>query len=352
MVLLLVALALLLLQERQTFDTRPLVRIDPTPHTQELIDAKKYADADEYLHYFMQYDYVKNNPLAQRQMAHIEKVRSSNEYQTDKIIEGVLEGKSDETMGQFSALISDFLIIGDIRDLAIQGKHYLSNEKVDNIIVALSGIGLVASASTVYSFGATTPVKGTVSFLKYGKRLNKLPPWLNKALLKESKVVQKTKSLDSINKLFTPITKLYEKVGFKATLDLLHQSKNLNHLKGILKFSTRFGKETPTLLRVTNNQAIAYAKAMPNIDKKTFLYASTYGKKGVKGLKKLGKTKFLTRTKNLANLSKTTYKGNLDALFNYLLKTIPNVLLFGIVFFGLFYFGRIFLKYYQKSFAH
>ncbi len=340
MVLLIVALALLLLQERQTFDTRSLVHIDPTPHTQELIDAKKYVDADEYLRYFMQYDYVKNNPLAQKQMAYIQKIRSSNEYQTDKIIEGVLEGKSDEMMGQFSAILSDFLVIGDIRDLAIQGKHYLSNEKVDNIIVALSGIGLVASASTIYSFGATTPVKGTISFLKYGKRLNKLPPWLNKALLRESKIVQETKSLDSINKLFTPITKLYEKVGFKATLDLLQQSKNLDHLKRILKFSTRFGKETPTLLRITNNQAIHYAKTMPNIDKKTFLYASTYGEKGIKGLEKLGKTKFLTRSKNIANLSKTTYKGNLDTLFNYLLKTIPNAVLFGIIFLGAFYFVR------------
>jgi len=338
LVLGLVAVALLLLQERQTFDTRTLVQIDPTPHTQTLINQKKYADAYEYLHYFMQFEYVQQNPLAQEQMQHIQRVRSSSDYQTDKIIEGVIEGKSDEMAGQLSAIASDFLIIGDLRDLAIEGKHYFNDEEVDNVILALSAIGLVASASTLYSFGSTTPVKGTLSLLKYAKRVDKLPPWLSKALIRESKALKKSRSLQPITQLLSPITKLYEKVGLRATLDLLKESRNLKELQSILKFSTRFGKGSPVLLRVTHHQAIPYAKAMPHIDTKTFLYASTYTEKGLEGLKRLGKSKFLIRTKNIANLSKTTYKGNLDRLFEYLLRTIPTSLLFGVVFLGLFYF--------------
>jgi len=342
LVLLLVGVALLLLQERQSFDIRTLSQIDPTPHTQELIDQKKYADANEYLSYFMQFDYVKKNPLAQEQMAHIQKIRSSSDYQSDKIIEGVIKGKSDEMSGQLAAIASDFLVIGDLRDLAIEGKHYFSNEKVDSVILALSTVGLIASASTIYSFGATTPVKGTLSLLKYAKRTNKLPAWLSQALVRESKVAKETKSLKNINALLEPITKLYEKLGLRSTLELLHQSKNLKELQGMLKLSKRFGKESPTLLKITKNQALPYAKAMPNIDKKTFLYASTYAERGLEGLKKLGKSKFITRTKGVANLSKTTYKGNLDRLFSYLLRTIPTPLLWIIVLGGVGYFLRIF----------
>jgi len=347
-VLLLVALALRLLQERQVFDTRTLVQIDPTPHTQELIDAKRYADADEYLRYFMAYDYVKNNPKAQQQMQKIQAVRSSYEYQSDKIIQGLIEGKSDENLGKFSAVISDFLVIGDIRDLFIEGQHYLNNEKVDQVMLALSGIGLLASASTVYSFGSTTPVKGTVSFLKYGKRLGKLPPWFTQELIKTSKALKESKSLSSVNQLLTPVTQLYEKVGFKGALNMLHQSKNLNNLQAFVTFSTRFGNASPMLLKVTNNHALHYAQRLPKVDQKTFLYASTYGENGLKGVEKLGASTFLRKVKTTANLSKTTYKGNLNALFDYLLKTLPTSLLMMMVVLGLLYFGQQSLHLYQK----
>jgi hypothetical protein len=341
-------LALLLLQERKLFDVRTLVQIDPTIKTQELIDAKKYAQADEYLRYFMHYSYVQNNPKAQQQMAYIQKVRTSYTYQKNKIIQGIIEGKSDEDLGKFSALMSDFLLIGDIRDLFIEGEHYLNNKEVDHVMVALSSIGLVASASTLYSFGATTPVKGTVSFLKYAKRLGKLPPWLSKELLKESKILKETQSLSSIKRVLTPITQLYEKAGFKGALSLLWQSKNLNNLQSLATFAKRFGSASPTLLKITNNRALYYAKRTPNIDKKTFLYASTYGEEGLRGLNKLGKSTFLRRTKMAANLSKSTYKGNLDSLFDYLLKSLPSSVLIVTIILGLLYFMQRTLHVYQK----
>lgn len=345
-----VSLSLFLLDERKTFDIRTLVRIDPLPHTQELIQNKQYADAYEYLDYFMEYEYVNSQPEAQKLYKHIKEVRQSYDYKTDKVLEGVLKGTSDETVGQVSAIASDFLVVGDIRDLAIQGTHYANDEEVDNVIVALSTIGLVATASTLYTLGASTPIKGSISLLKYAKRVGKLPPWLSKQLVREAKLVRQTKSLDNVEKLLTPIHALYEKVGIKQTLSLLKRSTNLNDLKGLVKFSNRFEKRSAVLLQTTKGEARLYANAMPNIKPQPFLYASTYGERGLQGLKRLGSSKFMMRTKQLANLSKTGYKGNFDNLINYLLKTIPTHLLYGIVFLGLFYFGRKFYRIYRKVF--
>jgi hypothetical protein len=61
LILLLVTLSLMLLKEREIFDTRGLVHIDPMPKTWELIEKNKYAEASDYLSYFMQFDYVKEN---------------------------------------------------------------------------------------------------------------------------------------------------------------------------------------------------------------------------------------------------------------------------------------------------
>jgi len=337
-ILLLVTLSLLLLKERKEFDIRGLVQIDPIPHTKELISKQKYSDANEYLSYFMQFDYMKTNPQAQELQKIIQTKRDSYEYKKDKVIDGILHGKSDENIGKLSAIASDFLVIGDIRDLFIQGNNYMNDRKVDKVILALSSLGLLATATTIYSMGATAPAKDGISILKYGKRVNKIPNWLSKAIVKEAKVSKETKSLKNVEKILDPIYTLYQKVGLKDTLNLLKESKSLKELTGIVKFSKRFGKNSSGLIKSVGVKSIKSIDSMKNIKPKNILYASTYGEKGLIGLKRLGEAKFIKRVKVISRVSKTTYKGNFDTLFSKLLKTVPTSILYGIVFGGLFYF--------------
>jgi len=337
-ILLLVIGSMLILQERKTFDCSTLVHIDPVPHTEKLVVNNKYAEAEEYLSFFMDEPYVKDNPKAKLLLKIIQEKRSSYDYKTEKVLEGIVKGKSDEDIGRASAIASDFFVIGDVRDLSIQGANYANGKEVDNLIVALSSLGLLASATTLYSAGATAPIKTSISVLKYGKKVNKIPLWLQEKIIKYAKVAKETKSLDKITTLLQPISKMYNKVGLNQTLNILKASKNSKELLVLANFSSRFGKKSPILLLSTNNRALKYATAMPHVSTKSFIHASTYGEDGLKGLKKLGEAKFMKRVGFYANLSKTTYKGNLNSLFNYLLKNIPNSLLYTVVILGLLYF--------------
>lgn len=334
-VLLLVSLSLVLLEERKTFDIRTLVHIDPIPKTEQLIKAKQYADAHEYLSYFMEYEYVNQNPKALILLRDIEKTRASYAYKKEKFFEGVTSGKSDEEIGRISAIISDFLIIGDIRDLSIAGANYAQDKEVDKTIVALSSLGLLASASTLYSLGATAPAKSAISVLKFGKRAGKIPPWLNKDIIKHAKISTETKSITNIQTLLEPIQKLYEKVGLSQTLNLIKRTKNFDELKGMVKLSDKFGKKSGVLLQTVSVKSL---QQLPHVKKESILYASTYGSRGVKAMKKMGTNKFMTQMRLTTNLAKTGYKGNLNTLFTKLLNTIPTKVLFAISFLGLFYF--------------
>ncbi len=336
--LLLVSLSLFVLEERKTFDIRTLVHIDPLPHTKQLMHEKRYVEAHEYLSYFMAYEYINKNPESKKLFKAIELQRESYLYKAEKFLEGITKGGSDEDIGKASAIASDFLVIGDLRDLSIEGKHYINDEKVDNLIVALSSLGLIATATTVYTLGTTAPIKTSISVLKYGKRVNKLPSWLNQQLLTQAKISKETNSLENLKSLLQPIYKLYEKVGLTQKLELLKKSKNLKELKSLTKFSSRFGKKSHILLQTTNYKALHYIKALPHVKNKNLLYASTYGERGLTGLKKMGENRFMKRVGFTANLTKTTYKGNLNSLFNYLMKKIPNSILYGISFLALFYF--------------
>ncbi len=347
-ILLLVIFSLMILRERKLFDTRTLVHIDPMPKTWELIKEKKYADADEYLSYFMQFDYVKENPKAVELSHALKEKRDSFEYKKEKLIEGVIEGKSDEDIGKVSAIASDFLVIGDIRDLVIEGKYYMNDKKVDSVVVGLSTLGLVATISTIYTLGTTSSAKTSISILKYGKKAGKIPPWLSRVIVKEAKISKETKSLNNVKNILEPIYTLYKKLGLKQTLNLLKETKNLNELKGVVKLSKRFGKNSGELIKVTGSKSIKYINSMPKVKPNSVLYASTYGDKGVVALKRLGEAKFLNRVKFLSRVSKTTYKGNFDSIFNRLLNSLPTSLLFGITFFGLFYFLYKFFFIFRK----
>ncbi len=337
-VIILLTSSLLILEERKTFDVRTLVHIDPLPYTKELISKEKYVEAEEYLSYFISYDYVKKNPINQKLLNAIKSKREDYAYKAKKLLEGLTEGKSDEDIGKASAIASDFLVIGDIRDLSIEGKHYIDNKEVDNVIVALSSLGILATASTFYTLGATAPLKTSISILKYGKKVNKLPSWLSHQLITQAQISNKTKSLDNLKDLLQPIYKLYDKIGLNQTLNLLKNTKNLKELKSFVTLTARFGKKSNILLKITKGKAFNYAKSMPNVKSKNILYASTYGEKGLKGLKKMGEAKFIKRVGFSSNLAKTTYKGNLNSFFNYLLKNIPSSLLYAIVILSLLYF--------------
>ncbi len=335
----LILFSLFLLKEREVFDTRGLVHIDPMPKTWELIKEKRYAEANDYLSYFMQFNYVRNNPKAVELLKALKEKRESFEYKRDKIIEGVISGKSDETVGKISAIASDFFVIGDIRDLTIQGNNYFNGDKkVDKVVVALSTLGLVATVSTIYTMGATSSAKSAISILKYAKKVNKIPIWLEKAIIKEAKVAKETKSLKNVKGILEPIYSLYERVGLKGTLNILKDTKNLSELKGIVKLSKRFGKNSAELLKIAGAKSAKLINSMPNVKPKNIIYASSYGDKGIVALKAMGEAKFLKRVKILSRVSKTTYKGNFDSLIARLLKIVPTSILLTILFLGLFYY--------------
>ena len=340
-----VIFSLFLLKEREVFDTRGLVHIDPMPKTWELIKEKRYAEADDYLSYFMQFDYVKDNPKAVELLKALKEKRESFEYKKDKIIEGVISGKSDESIGKISAIASDFLVIGDIRDLTIQGKNYFKGDKeVDKVIVALSTIGLVATVSTIYTLGASSSAKSSISILKYAKRVNKIPKWLEKSIIREAKVAKETKSLKNVKGILEPIYNLYERVGLKGTLNILKDTKNLTELKGMVKLSKRFGKNSSELIKITGAKSTKVINSMSKVKPKNLLYASSYGDRGILALKSMGEAKFIKRVKILSRVSKTTYKGNFDSLIARLLKIVPTYILLTISLLGLFFYLFKFLS--------
>ncbi len=353
--LVLAAIAAGVLWQQAQLSVLALSRLDPVPETRAMVAEERYADAADYLDFFMAYDYVNQNPAAQALHAEIESVRGSLSYQAGKLSEGLIKGTSDETVGQAASVVTDLFVIGDIRDLANQATNFVQGEDVDEVITALASIGLVATAAqlasgvaTVGTAGAAAPTvaasttaKGGIMILKTARKLGKLPPWLGKAIIKGAKTVKQTKKLDAVTDLFNDVYRLAKTRG---GLNLLSKTTDAASLRRMAKLADTFGDQSATLYRIGGNSFMRTAQRAGDLGVDSIKVAATYGKGGLQVLDKVGALKFAKFT---ARGSKMAYKGDVIHLLARLFLKVPDWVLSLLIALGAFvwapwrWFGRL-----------
>ncbi|RKR07577.1 hypothetical protein C7446_0390 [Kushneria sinocarnis] len=319
-----------------------LERVDPLPETKELIAAGHYAEANEYLGFFMEFDYVAQDPEARALLEDIESHRSSYAYQASKLAEGLFTGSSDETIGQAASVTSDFFLFGDLRDLSQQGWHWVKGEPVDKAVTTLAGTGvaiglgqLVAGAATIGTAGAAAPsivatssAKIGISMLKIARRMGKQPPWLGKALVRSAGKARIAGNMAAIRGLFGDLAVLAKTRG---GIELLSHTRDAVSLHGMASFAKALGKDSLPIFMLGGKMAI---KATGNIDrlgKESIRVAATYGQKG---LKLLNKTGMPSKFKLASRLGKMGIKGDILKLLAHILANIPVWILYGLIALG------------------
>jgi hypothetical protein len=323
----LLVLSATILYQKHTYAYHTLTQIDPIPETKTLIAQEHYVDAQKYLSYFMQFDYMKDNTEAQHLLEEIATKRASIAYQSSKFVEGLSTGTSDETIGQASAIGSDFLLIGDLRDLALEGTHYYKDEEVDTVLVSLSTIGLVASVGTLITLGSSAVAKSGISILKLAHKSKRIPVWLGTYLIKQAKQIRQTKNVDSIKPLFMHVDTMHKNTGLSDTLKLLSQTRNLKELQKTAKLTKHYGQDTAILLKLSNKTLLTGSKTLKKFDIKTIKLASTYGSSGLVHLIKGGEKNFIKTTKRMKAYSKVGYKGEIWKVFLSFMQYLSDTVL-------------------------
>jgi hypothetical protein len=208
-------------------------------------------------------------------------------------------------------VVTDFLIIGDVRDLAIEGTHWWKDEEVDEFTFALSTIGVVATAGALVTAGVTAIAKPVLSFFKMANKIGKIPSWLRKYLIKSAKIVKETKSLDRVKDLFESVHASYKASGARSTLTLLNKADDVNDFKKLSKVSNKFGDKTAVLIDIAGNSGFKTVNKLDNVPKNVVLEASTFGKEGIQKLDTAGLKRFqefLNTTKVAARTTKVGWK--------------------------------------------
>ena len=157
-----------------------------------------------------------------------------------KVSRGFTRGKPDSSIEEVGGSIaSDMVMYGDIRDLVYQGYYKLTGRETDNVVIALSSIGL---ATEFVDFADWAPAA-----LKAIKKTGAMTKSLGDYIIAMCRKIIKTRKIDAPAKAFFSNTKsLLDSAGFIRTRNIFRNVKHADELAVIQKSA----RNNPSLTHV------------------------------------------------------------------------------------------------------
>jgi len=163
---------------------------------------------------------------------------------------GFVTGEGEGTAGAVGAVVSDLTVIGDLRDATAQAGHYLNNEPVDEVVLALSAAGIGLTGAVIATSGLAIPVKAGVSVAKLAYRTGRMTKGFSRsvvelAMLKNTMKLQDAmKSLGAISKAASP----------RGALTVMRSLGHVDELPRAEKVAVMMGKPTAGLFKVAGRR--------------------------------------------------------------------------------------------------
>lgn len=85
-----------------------------------------------------------------------------------------ITGNADTAAGLAGAVVSDFTVVGDVRDLISEGGKAAMGEDYSRFLLTLAAIGLAAEGATLATGGTSLVAQAAISVLKVAKRTGHL----------------------------------------------------------------------------------------------------------------------------------------------------------------------------------
>lgn len=308
-----------------------LQRVDPLPEARRLVATGAYCDALEYLDYFREYDYVRNNPEVTVYYNEIRELRQSYRFIGKGVLDGIWKGKGACLESMLSATATDFFLVGDIRDLTWQGIRKYRGEETDTFVAALSGLGIVLTGATYSTAGGAAPAKGSVSLLKLAKRLNKLSEPLQKNLIRIFGKCVELKRVRPMKPVTSSLYALSKTPGIKIgdMMTVLSRCNKVADLKLMEKAALAYGSKTGKFLKLGGDAPVTVLKkyGKSSVLREAVDRSLEYGKTGTRLLQRTGPDKFLTYltlAKYGVRGTRTVWQGRAQLALTGLIKIFPQ----------------------------
>lgn len=254
----------------------------------EAIAADHPDDARMYLSLAKTFAYDIDPAEFEAELERLESPLNTARRTASEFASGFVDGEASSGAGVAGAVVSDFTVVGDARDLWEQYQHYAKGEPVNELIVTLAGVGVGLTAASIASAGVATPAKAGTSTTKLAARTGRLTKNFQKLLLKQGANVfdykaflfaaRAEKSLDGVGKAalkaYNPqavraLKQTAEQVNnirkASSTADALHLLKyvdNADDLARLEKLTLKYGETTKGIMKFLGKSAITSLRVL------------------------------------------------------------------------------------------
>jgi hypothetical protein len=220
---------------------------------------------------------------------------------------GALSGRGDSLEGLIGAVTADFFVVGDVRDLVIQGGRLVVDGETDELILILSGVGL---ATTV-----APEVDWVPAVLKVAKKTGAMTKGLAEHLVKLAKSGKRTELL----KAFGDVRRIASKASPGGAVRILKHADSPGDLGKLASFVER-NPAGAFALHVGQADAAIVAKGARRVPGATqdlleagLVKASAKGNAGIAWFR-TGGFKAMAKPHMLVGVAKAFWKGNAEDL--------------------------------------
>jgi hypothetical protein len=167
-------------------------------------------------------------------LAEMQEIRDEQESvvrRGKELLRGALVGEGDSLEALIGAVATDMFVVGDIRDLVIQGGRLAVDGNSDELILALSAVGLLTTVMPEIDWVA--------AFLKVAKKGGALSKRMIEALVRVFRRATDTRDYANLKRVFGTFQTLIEKATPAGALRLLRHLDDTKDVEVVANFLKR-----------------------------------------------------------------------------------------------------------------
>ncbi|HIO93296.1 MAG TPA: hypothetical protein EYG68_10715 [Leucothrix mucor] len=240
------------------------------------ISAGRFDDARMYINISRQHGYSLYYDQYQQELEKQDTKGRRIKDNVGSFVQGFVSGKGSTGAGVAGAITADFTVVGDVRDLHAEYKHYQAQEPVDELVATLSGAGIGLTALTIGSAGSAAPAKAGVSLVKMAKKARYLSASFQKQLLRlarnvfdwsrfikiaksrkgmkniihAAKSAYHPKAIKPLEKVASRVSAIHKSSSVADTLHLLKYVETTDDLRHLEKVAAKHGTKTKGYLKL------------------------------------------------------------------------------------------------------
>jgi len=218
-----------------------------------------------------------------------------------ELLRGALVGEGDSLEALIGAIAADMFVVGDVRDLVIQGGRLAVDGESDELILALSMVGVLTTVMP--------EVDWIAAFLKVAKKAGALSKRMTEALVRIIRRATDTRDFGELQRVFGYFKVMIEKSTPAGALRVLRHIDDVKEVEVVADFL----KRQPAggfVLHVAGKEGIDIVKASVRESEEVLVLAARKGDRGIAWLRSGGQR--LLRPHPIVGLFKGLQKGNVQ----------------------------------------